>query len=100
MRTVSSRTIQPVTVPRAAVTDARSFLAHGIPALTLMGPSQGPLPHDLHPYRDRRSRLLLAALEHAVDFLAAVVTRIDRQPLSAFPIERAARARRPTRRCS
>jgi len=88
-RATSGRPIQPVTVPRACVTDARSFLERGIPALTLMGPSQGALPRHLHSHRDDESRLSLRALEEAVAFLEALIIRIDRNP-EVFSAQRAA----------
>jgi len=65
-------------IPRVAVTDARSFLAHGIPALTLL-PASGWPPH-LHSGRDSRERLRLSALEAAVAFLEALVAHADRDP--------------------
>ena len=100
-RVSSGESIQPVTIPRVAVTDARSFLERGIPALTLLGPFEGALPRDLHSYRDGRNRLSVAALERAVDFLAAVVAHIDRKPIPVFSVPRAAQngaaAERPVR---
>ena len=70
----------PVATPRAAVTDARSFLARGIPALTLIGPRGGAFPRELHSARDARDRVDLEALERAVDLLAEVVEQVDRDP--------------------
>jgi len=79
-RQISGHALVPVAVPRAAVSDARSFLARGIPALTLMGPSRGALPRQLHSEHDARERLSLPALDRAVDLLEAVVARVDREP--------------------
>jgi len=79
-RETSGHALVPVAVPRAAVTDARSFLARGIPAVTLIGPSGGALPRQLHSEHDSRDRLSLPALARAVDMLEAVVARVDRDP--------------------
>lgn len=65
-------------VPRVTVTDARSFLAHGMPALTLV-PDIGWSRH-LHSGRDSRDRIRMPALESAVEFLAALVAHADRDP--------------------
>lgn len=67
-------------IPRLVVTDARSFLAHGMPALTLV-PDSGWSRH-LHSGRDSRDRIRMPALEAAVEFLAALVAHADRDPAS------------------
>ncbi len=72
--------VTPTPVPRVLVTDARSFLARGIPAVTLLGTSEGGLPHSLHSVHDSRDRLSVAALDRSVELLAAVVARVDRDP--------------------
>jgi Zn-dependent M28 family amino/carboxypeptidase len=72
--------LPPVLVPRAAVTDARSFLAREIPAITLIGHVDGALPRQLHSAHDNRSRLSLVALERSVEFLATLVSRVDEDP--------------------
>lgn len=79
-RQTSGHALVAVAVPRAAVTDARSFLARGILAVTLIGPSRGALPRQLHSEHDVRDRLSLPALERAVNLLEAVVARVDREP--------------------
>ena len=59
-------------------TDARSFLAHGIPAATLVSHEPGRrLPRGLHSVRDARSRLDQAALDASVTYLLAVVASAD-----------------------
>jgi len=79
-RELGGEPVLPVHVPRVLVTDARSFLARGIPAVTLLGTSEGGLPHRLHSVHDSRDRLSVAALERSVELLAAVVARADRDP--------------------
>jgi acetylornithine deacetylase/succinyl-diaminopimelate desuccinylase-like protein len=55
-------------------TDARSFLAHGIPAATLVSNEPGHrFPRGLHSRRDVRSRLDPAALDASVAFLLEVI---------------------------
>lgn len=79
-RDATRQTIVPVALPRGAMTDARSFLAQGIPAITLLGAVEGRLPRRLHSAGDSRDRLSITALERAVDLLAAVVTHVEQDP--------------------
>jgi len=59
-------------------TDARSFLAHGIPAATLVSLERGrSVPRDLHSARDDRSRLDTAALDASLAYLLAVARSAD-----------------------
>jgi acetylornithine deacetylase/succinyl-diaminopimelate desuccinylase-like protein len=59
-------------------TDARSFLAHGIPAATLVSREPGGgLMRGLHSARDTRARLDPAALESSVAFLLDLVSAAD-----------------------
>lgn len=59
-------------------TDARSFLAHGVPAATLFSLEQGrSMPRALHSARDDRSRLDPAALDASLGYLLAVARRAD-----------------------
>ncbi len=67
------------TLPGAMFTDGRSFLAHGIPTVTLMSATDGG-PRHLHSFRDSRERLFVPALDEAVALLEAVVSRVDREP--------------------
>jgi acetylornithine deacetylase/succinyl-diaminopimelate desuccinylase-like protein len=60
-------------LPRGGATDARSFLARGIPALTLVSREPGqPFPRGLHSARDDRSRLDEEALDASLDYLVDV----------------------------
>ena len=65
-----------------AATDARSFLAHGIPAATLTSdlPAHA-LPRGLHAASDDRARLDPAALDSTLDYLEQVVRLADRRGL-------------------
>jgi acetylornithine deacetylase/succinyl-diaminopimelate desuccinylase-like protein len=59
-------------------TDARSFLAHGIPAATLISLERGrSVPRGLHSARDDRSRLDPAALDASLAYLLAVAREAD-----------------------
>jgi acetylornithine deacetylase/succinyl-diaminopimelate desuccinylase-like protein len=59
-------------------TDARSFLARGIPAATLITLEPGtPVARGLHSARDDRTRLDEDALEASVAYLLAVVRAFD-----------------------
>lgn len=61
-----------------AATDARSFLAHGIPAMTLLNALPGhALPRGMHSAADNRDRVELGALDAALDLLEGTVRRID-----------------------
>ncbi|HEY8157044.1 MAG TPA: M20/M25/M40 family metallo-hydrolase [Myxococcota bacterium] len=64
--------------PFGGATDARSFLAHGIPAATLVSfePGRG-LTRGLHSSLDARSRLDEAALDASVAFLLDLVAALD-----------------------
>ncbi len=63
-------------------TDARSFLAHGVPAATLFSLERGrSVPRALHSARDDRSRLDPAALDATLGYLLAVARRADAQGL-------------------
>ncbi len=61
-----------------AATDARSFLAHGIPAATLSSDlPEHALPRHLHSAADNTSRLTSTALDAALDYLTATARHID-----------------------
>ncbi len=63
-------------------TDARSFLAHGIPAATLVSREPGGgLTRGLHSARDTRARLDETALESSVAFLLDLVSAADARKL-------------------
>lgn len=65
-----------------AATDARSFLAHGVPAMTLLNALPGhALPRGMHSTDDSRARIVPGALDAALDLLDATVRRLDREGL-------------------
>jgi Zn-dependent M28 family amino/carboxypeptidase len=68
------------------ITDARSFLAHGIPAATVMSREAGVLfARGLHSAADDRSRVDTAALESSLAFLLAFARDVDERGLPAAP---------------
>jgi len=61
-----------------AATDARSFLAHGVPALTLLSDLPGhALARHMHSDYDRRDKIDPRALDETVEFLLQVVAEAD-----------------------
>ena len=70
--------LRAMPLPGVMYTDGRSFLALGIPTVTILSYSEGG-PRGLHSYRDSRSRLSVPALRQAVVFLAGVLERVERE---------------------
>ena len=69
-------------LPWGGATDARSFLAHGIPAATLISRgSDAYFARDLHSAGDNRDRIDAAALDASLEYLLAVARRADQQGL-------------------
>jgi len=69
-------------LPRGGATDARSLLAHGVPAATVVTRAPGQLfSRGLHSARDDRSRLDEAALDASLAYLLEVVRRADARGL-------------------
>ena len=65
-------------LPFGGATDARSFLARGVPAATLMTLEAGsPFLRHLHSARDSRERVDEAALDASLDYLLAVAQAVD-----------------------
>jgi hypothetical protein len=73
-------------LPPGTLTDGRSFLAEGLPAVTLWSAEDESFPGYLHSAGDSRERLSPESLEAAVDLLEALVRRVDREPLRAPPL--------------
>jgi Zn-dependent M28 family amino/carboxypeptidase len=73
-------TLQPATFPTGSLTDARNFIRHGVPAITLMSAMSGGWPRRLHSLHDHRDRLSLPALQHTVELLVEVLSAVDAQP--------------------
>jgi len=81
--------LSPLPIPMGTLTDGRSYLAEGLPALTLRASVDGTFPTRLHSVHDSRDRLSVPAIEQTVDLLAALVRRVDREPESmAAALER------------
>ena len=70
----------PLPLPVGTLTDARSYLAQGIAAVTLRPSVGGAFPADLHSEHDATERLANPAIERAVDLLDALVRRADADP--------------------
>lgn len=65
-----------------AATDARSFLARGVPAMTLLNALPGhALPRRMHSPDDTRARIVPGALDAALDLLEGTVRRLDAEGL-------------------
>jgi acetylornithine deacetylase/succinyl-diaminopimelate desuccinylase-like protein len=89
--------LPPRELPFGTLTDGRSFLAHGIPAVTLRAFTGESFPRRLHSEHDSRDRLSLPAIERCAELLEALVRRSDADPeLVASAILRA-RARSRSR---
>jgi acetylornithine deacetylase/succinyl-diaminopimelate desuccinylase-like protein len=67
-------------LPPGTLTDGRSFLAHGIPSITIRGATEEGFPRRLHSWRDSRERLSLASIEETAVFLDALVRHVDARP--------------------
>jgi hypothetical protein len=84
--------LAPRALPFGTLTDGRSFLAHGIPAVTLRAFTGEGFPRRLHSEYDSRERLSVAAIERATDLLEAIVRRSDAEPKRVREIARAGAA--------
>lgn len=72
--------VAPNPLPAGVLTDARSFLANDIAAVTLLDASPEGFPRRLHSAHDGRDRLSAAAIEHTAALLDAIVRRVDADP--------------------
>ena len=64
-------------LPFGVLTDGRSFLAHGIEAITLRAFTDVGFPRHLHSRHDSRDRLSNEGIEKSADFLWALVETLD-----------------------
>jgi hypothetical protein len=77
--------VELAVLPVGGATDARSFLAHGVPAATLYSEEPGVLfPRHLHSARDDRSRLDPAGLDASVAYLLDVARAADARGIPAL----------------
>ena len=68
-------------LPFGTLTDGRSFLARGIPTITLRTYTRnGSFPRRLHSQYDSRDRLVLPEIDRAAGLLRALVARVDANP--------------------
>jgi len=72
--------LPPRRLPDGVLTDGRSFLAHGIPAITLRAFTAGAFPRRLHSRYDSRDRLVVPEIDRAAHLLRALVARVDADP--------------------
>ena len=72
--------LTPRELPAGTLTDGRSFLALGIPAVTLRAFTGDSFPRRLHSEHDSRDRLSVAAIDRSVELLRALVERADADP--------------------
>ncbi len=80
---VRGRPLPARPLPFGTLTDGRSFLAQGLPAVTLRAFTEGAFPRRLHSAHDSRDRLSPDAIERTADLLLALVERLDRDPAAA-----------------
>ena len=76
--------IESQVAPPAVLTDARSLLAAGIPALTLRAYAAQGFPRGLHSLHDSRDRLSMEALEQVTNLLAAVILHMESAPVPIY----------------
>ena len=72
--------VLPNPLPAGVLTDGRSFLAHGVAAVTLVDSLAEGFPRRLHSIHDSRDRLSVPMLERTVSLLEAVVAASDADP--------------------
>lgn len=72
--------IVPELLPAGVITDARSFLAQGIPAVSLLSVAAGGFPRALHSAADDRGRLSASAIERVVEVLEGCIRIADTEP--------------------
>jgi acetylornithine deacetylase/succinyl-diaminopimelate desuccinylase-like protein len=72
--------LPPRELPAGTLTDGRSFLALGIPALTLRTFTGDSFPRRLHSEHDSRDRLSVPAIDRSTELFQALVSRADERP--------------------
>lgn len=86
-RSIWGEELQPRELPFGTLTDGRSFLAHGVNAVTLRAFTGDAFPRNLHSSHDSRERISTAAIERTSKLLRAIVHRADSHP-DYFPAAR------------
>jgi acetylornithine deacetylase/succinyl-diaminopimelate desuccinylase-like protein len=72
--------LPPRELPAGTLTDGRSFLALGIPAVTLRTFTGDSFPRRLHSEHDSRDRLSVSAIDRSTELFQALVSRADESP--------------------
>jgi len=70
----------PRELPPRTLTDGRSFLALGMPAITLRAFTGEGFPRKLHSINDSRDRLSVPAIDRSTELFRALVARSDADP--------------------
>jgi len=79
-QTLRGAELLPRALPPGTLTDGRSFLARGIPTVTLRAFTGDSFPRCLHSEHDSRDRLSVAAIDRTADLLHGLITRADARP--------------------
>lgn len=74
---VYGKPLQARELPFGVLTDGRSFLAHGVEAITLRSFEGGQFPRDLHSEHDSRDRLSVKGIERSVALLKELVRQVE-----------------------
>jgi len=74
---VYGRPLESRELPFGVLTDGRSFLAHGIEAITLRSFENDQFPRDLHSQHDSRDRLSSKGIERSVSLLHELINLAD-----------------------
>ncbi len=78
-------------LPFGTLTDGRSYLAAGLPAVTIRAFTGASFPRRLHSARDARERLDPDAIRLAARLLRAIVAEADRDPAAFAALARNSR---------
>lgn len=74
---IYGKSLQARELPFGVLTDGRSFLAHGIDAITLRSLDGDQFPRDLHSEYDSRDRLSITGIARSAALLNELVNRSD-----------------------
>ena len=74
---IYGKPLQARELPFGVLTDGRSFLAHGVEAITLRSFEGGEFPRDLHSEHDSRDRLSIKGIERSVLLLKELVRQAE-----------------------
>ena len=74
---IYGKPLQARELPFGVLTDGRSFLAHGVEAITLRSFEGGEFPRDLHSEHDSRDRLSIKGIKRSVLLLKELVRQAE-----------------------